>query len=240
MRTSSSKKIRPEIRAHCKRIRESLVDHLEHQLSPEEHQTVDEHLKACPYCSAEQAALNRTLVLLGQRDLPDPGETFWIDLRYRVRQKVREDRAVSARRPLIPVRAWVPVVVVASLLVFLLLWWSSHPQPPAPGRPPLLAHLEQEGLRSLEGLSERQLSIEDLDLAQTPGDSLAELLVAITHPLETLEKLLVRKNMAQNPDLWETVVEEEFGPKLSLEAMIEGLTEEQLNELSTRLKNISG
>jgi len=177
---------------------------------------------------------------MGQRILPDPDPVFWATLRYRVRRETKQVWAIPPRRPPVPVKAWVPAVVVASLLVFFFLWWSGVPQIPEPGRSPLLAQLEQEGLRSLQLLRESQIDIEDLQEAQTPGDSLVELLATIPGPMEILERALVRENVAQNPDLWEAAVQEEFAPELLLETMLEDLTEEQLKELSARLKNLMG
>jgi len=46
--------------------------------------------------------------------------------------------------------------------------------------------------------------------------------------------------MAENPDLWEAVIEEEYSSELSPEDLIEDLTKEQLKELSARLKSIMG
>jgi hypothetical protein len=240
MEKANPEKLRPEIRAHCQRVRKKLVEHLDDQLSQDERRAVDEHLRACPHCSAERAALKRTLGLMGQRILPDPDPAFWTALRYRVRRETKQTGAVPPLRPPIPARAWVPAVAFAALVVFLFLWWSSLPQLPAPGQSPLLAQLEQEGLRSLQELRESPIDIEDLQVTRTPGDSLVELLAVIPRPLETLERALVRENMLENPELWEMVVEEELAADFSLEAVLEDLTEEQLKELSAKLRNLMG
>jgi hypothetical protein len=240
MAKSSHKETSRRIRAHCKRVQASLVEHLENQLTPEEQRRVGQHLKVCPRCAAEKASLQKTLNLLGQRPLPEPDESFWMELRHGVRQGIREKEGTSRVRPPFPARAWVPAVVVASLFVFLFLWWSNHPQLPVPGQQPLLVHLEREGLRDLQMLQDSSLSIEELGLAKTPGDSLVELLMAVNRPAETLEMVLVRERAAESPDLWETVVEEELTPELSLEVILEDLTESQLMELLSRLEKIIG
>ncbi len=240
MGKSNPKETDRQIRTHCKQVRAFLVDHLEDQLPPEEQRMVDEHLKVCPRCAAERASLKQTLSLLNCRELPEPDESFWMELRCRVRQGIREEQAVSPRRPAVPVRAWAPAVAVASLLVFLFLWWSGHPQLPAPGGQSLLASLEQQGLRSLEKLGETLSDIEELEFARTPGDSLVELLAAIPHPAETLERTLMAEKMARDPDLWEAVIEEETLLQTTAEMLIEELSEDQLKRLSAKLKNLMG
>ena len=240
MAKSNLKEVSRRIRAHCKRVQASLVAYLENQLTPEEQRRVGQHLKVCPRCAAEKASLQKTLNLLGQRPFPEPDESFWMELRHGVRQGIREKEDLSRVTPPFPARAWVPAVVVASLFVFLFLWWSNRPQLPMPGPRPLLVHLEREGLRNLHMLQDSSPGIEDLGLAKTPGDSLVELLMAINRPAETLEMVLVRERVAESPDLWEMIVEEELTPKISLEVLLEDLTEPQLMELSSRLEKIIG
>jgi hypothetical protein len=240
MAKSSPKEGSRRIRAHCKVIQASLVAHLENQLAPEEQRRVDQHLNVCPRCTAERASLQKTLNLLSQRPLPEPDESFWMELRHGVRQGIREKEDISRVRPPFPARAWVPVVVVASLLVFLFLWWSRSPHPPVPGEGSLLAHLEQEGLRSLVQLRDDWLSMEEFEPAETTEDSLVVLLTTIPRPAVAIEQLLVREKMGEDPGLWETVIEEERAPESVLEDFLEDLSEPQLMELSSRLEKIIG
>jgi len=239
MGKSNPENIKPGSRSSCKRVRKALVEHLEHQLLLEEQRSIDEHLKVCPHCSAERAALKRTLDLLGQRNLPDPGSTFWSALRHRVRREVREMRVVPPRRPPLPAKAWVPAVAFASLVVLLFLWWSNLSLPTMLGQRPLLAQLRQEGLRNLEMLGKDPLSLEEIEFGQTPVDSLVELMVSISSPAQALEQMLVREQMAEDPDLWEAVLEEDVSEP-PLELLLDDLTESQLKELSSRLKKIIG
>ncbi len=240
MAISNPEKHSHQHRPRCRKVRASLVDHLEGLLSPQEGETVEEHLKVCPRCSAEKKALQHTLSLLSHRELPEPEENFWVELRYQVLRGVREKQAVSRRRPVVPAKAWVPAVAFACLMVFLFLWWSNPMLPPIPGGEPLLVHLEEEGLHSLRQLGESALSFDDIAAVRTPGDSLAELLASISRPEEMLERVLARDQMAENPDLWEDVVEEEFASKLPVEALLDDLNEGQLKELSLRLKQLMG
>ena len=227
-------------RAVCRRIQTSLVEHLEGQLGPEEGRTVEQHLKACPRCASELVSLRQTLNFLGHRELPEPDESFWMDLRYRVRQGIRDDRETAPRRRPVPAKSWVPAVAVASLIVFLFLWWTGHPQIPAPGRHSTLAHLEQRGQQSLETLSEMMTIDDELPTASTPGDSLAELLASVSQPDRILERVMMGEKMTQDPDLWEEIIMEETVAEAPLEVLIEELTEEQLKKLSDKLLNLTG
>lgn len=240
MAKPSPKEVSRPIRAHCKRVQASLVAYLENQLTPEEQRRVSEHLNVCPRCADEKASLQKTLNLLSQRPLPEPDESFWMELRHVVRQGIREKEDGSRVRPSFPARAWVPAVVVASLLVFLFLWWSRSPHPPVPGEGSLLAHLEQEGLRNLVQLGDDWLSMEEFEPAETTEDSLVVLLATIPRPALALEQLLVQEKMGEDPGLWETVIEEERAPESALEDLLEDLSESQLMELSSRLEKIIG
>ena len=240
MAKSSPKEISRRIQAHCKRVQASLLEHLENQLTPEEQRRVDQHLKVCPRCAAEKASLQKTLNLLSHRPLPEPDESFWMELRHGVRQGIREKEDISGVRPPLPARAWVPAVVVASLFVFLFLWWSNRPQLPVPGQRPLLVHLEREGLRNLVQLRDDWLSIEEFEPAETTEDSLVVLLATMPRPALALEQLLVREKMGEDPGLWETIIEEEHAPESALEDFLEDLSEPQLMELSSRLGKIIG
>jgi len=227
-------------RGDCRRIQSSLIEHLEGQLGPEEGRTVDEHLKACPRCASELVSLRQTLTFLGHRELAEPDEHFWMDLRYRVRQGIRDDReAAPGRRP-VPAKSWVPAMAVASLFIFLFLWWTSHPQVPAPWQRPTLAQLERSGQQSLETLSEMITIDDELPISYTPGDSLAELLVSVSQPDRILEQVMIGEKMTQDMDLWEEIIVEEAVAEAPLEMLIEELTEGQLKKLSDKLLNLTG
>jgi hypothetical protein len=239
MKTSDHKKSQQIDRSLCRHVQDILLDDLEGQLPAGEQEMVSSHLKVCPRCASERATMKQTLTLLDRRELPEPDESFWMELRYRVRQGISEDRSATPYRPAVPARAWVPAVVVASLLTFLFLWWAGHPQPPAPGISPLLSRLELEGQRSLRTLSKMDTQIDALEFTSSPGDSLVELLVAMPQPTVALERALIGEKMTRDPELWESVIEEEVLSERPVNLLIEELDEDQLRRLSTRLKNLT-
>jgi hypothetical protein len=227
-------------RISCRRVRAALVEYLEGQLRAAEQDMVAAHLKSCPRCAAEQMALKKTLSIMGQRDIPEPDQQFWMELKQRVRERIREDR-VSSRWPSpVPARTWAPAVVVAAVLVFLFLWWTQHPLPPAPGPEPILSRLELEGRQSLQALGQTDELPEAILVLGSPRDSLTSLLVVTPQPTEVLERALIGTKMAENPDLWESVIEEKTYSLRPLDALIEELSEEQLRKLSARLSRLMG
>jgi hypothetical protein len=88
-------------------------------------------------------------------------------------------------------------------------------------------------------LGKDPLSLQEMELAQTPVDSLVELMASIPQPAKAVEQLLVREKMVEDPELWEAVLQEDVS-QLPLEALLDDLTELQLKELSSRLKKIMG
>jgi hypothetical protein len=240
MAKSNPKQSNRQSRAVCRRIQSSLIEHLEGQLAPEEGRTIDEHLSICPRCASELVSLRQTLSFLEHRELPEPDESFWMDLRYRVRQGIRKERPTAPSRPPIPAKAWVPAAAMASLFVFLFLWWTSHPRMPSPGQRPVLAQLEQMGQQSLETLSAIFTVDEELPIAHTPGDSLVELLASTSQPERALARLMIGEKMAQDPNFWEDIILEKAMAEAPVELLIEELTEGQLKRLSDRLLNLTG
>jgi hypothetical protein len=227
-------------RPSCRRVRAKLVEYLEGQLPIAEQEMMTNHLNRCRRCAAERTTLKNTLMVLNNRVLCEPEETFWLDLRYRVRQGIREGKSASAHRPSVTAKIWVPAVVIASVLVFLFLWWAGHPRPPVPGSGPMLSRLELEGPRSLRELGQMQEEVVGHLSAGSPGDSLADLLVAVPRPTETIERALLSGKMAEDPSLWQFIIEEEMFLETPLEELIEDLTEDQLRILSARLGRLMG
>jgi hypothetical protein len=246
MKTSNHKKNQNPTRSQCRHVQDVLLDDLEGQLTAGEHETVSAHLKECSRCASERATLRRTLDLLGRRELPEPDERFWMDLKYRVRQGIRDDRRdAAAVGPPAPVRVWVPAVVTACFIVFLFFWWAGRPGAPVPGTSPLLSNIERQGQRSLKLLGQLhpemdQDDIVEVDIGLSPSDELVDLLASIPQPALTMERALIGEKMAQDPELWESVIEEETLSETPVELLIEELNEDQLSRLSARLRNEMG
>jgi len=240
MRTSAENSERHQRRISCRRVRAALVDYLEDQLPADDRDRVTAHLQRCPRCAVERTEMEKTFSLLGRRELPEPDERFWMDMRRRVREGLREDRAPHRQTSPVPARAWAPAVAVAAAFVFLFLWWVHHPLPPAPGPEGMLSRLEMEGRQSLIELVQSPDAAEALPSLSSPGDSLSSLLAATARPSQILEKALIGMKMAQQPDLWGSVIEEEIYAQRPVEELLGELSETELEKLSARLSRLAG
>jgi hypothetical protein len=240
MKTSAEKTTRHHRRMSCRRVQAALVDYLEGQLPADDQDRVTAHLHGCPRCAAERTALRKTLDLLDRRELPEPDERFWMDMKQRVREGLREEQAPRRQPSPVPARAWAPAVAMAAAVVFLFLWWVHHPLPPAPGPDGMISRLELEGRQSLTALVRSPGVAETLPALSSPGDSLTVLLAAASRPSKTLEQALIGTKMEQQPDLWGSVIEEEISSQQPLEALLDELSEDGLRELSARLSRLAG
>lgn len=103
----------------CTKIDSMLSSYLDGELRPEERRLVEAHLKACPHCAAELAALERTAA--GTRLFPFPGLSP--DFTERVLDQIQ------SRRPgvvLLPILAWsLAGLALASGLTLAVLALSS-------------------------------------------------------------------------------------------------------------------
>lgn len=240
MRTSAEKSEPHPRRMSCRRVRAILVDYLEDQLPADEQGRISAHLQSCKRCAAERAALKKTLVLLSRREVPEPDERFWMEMKRRVRQELGEERTPRRQPAPVPVRTWAPAVAVAAAVVFLFLWWAHLPTPPAPGPDRMLSRVELEGRQSLLALGQNSDLSETLAMSGSPKDSLTSLLAAASRPSEILEQALIGSRMRQQPDLWGTVIEEEISSHQPVEELLQELSEAQLRTLSARLSRLTG
>jgi len=240
MKTSAERNERHHRRISCRRVQDALVDHLEGQLPVDEQDRVSAHLQRCSRCAAERTALKKTLQVLSRRELPEPDERFWMEMKQRVRERLREDQVPDRQPSPVPVRTWAPAVAVAATVVFLFLWWTHHPGPPAPGPERMLSQLELQGRQSLMALGRGPDITEALPLPSSPGDSLTSLLATISQPSEMLSQALIGTKIRQRPDLWGPVIEEEIYSQRPVDALLEELSEAQLRKLSARLSRLAG
>jgi hypothetical protein len=82
----------------CHRVHRLLPDYIGDELSLEKREQVEQHLKECPACRAELAALQGVWDGLAGQALPQKGEEFWQGLTARVMSAVRRKRPLPAER----------------------------------------------------------------------------------------------------------------------------------------------
>ena len=106
----------------CHRVQKLLPDYIGDELSATQREHVEEHLKACPDCRAELAALQGVWEGLAKQPLPQKGEEFWEGFTTGVMREVRRKRPIpeQKRSPflfpgwkvLLPAAATVAVIIV--------------------------------------------------------------------------------------------------------------------------------
>jgi predicted anti-sigma-YlaC factor YlaD len=104
--------------------REVLIDFAEGELSRQQIEQIEAHLKTCSDCSSYVESLKRTYALLAQDSVPEPSPGYWA---YFARRVTR--RAQSKRRR----RVWILVPgAAAAALVLMMVWWGGEMSVPEP------------------------------------------------------------------------------------------------------------
>ena len=106
----------------CHRVQRLLPDYIGDELSATKREHVEEHLEACPDCSAELAALQGLWEGLAQQPLPQKEEEFWGTFTTGVMKEVRRKRPVPVKekspllfpgwKVILPAAATVAVIIV--------------------------------------------------------------------------------------------------------------------------------
>lgn len=79
--------------------KERLIEALYGELDAAEKERHELHLRSCPACASEQAALAATLRLMDKRERPDPGPEFWAGYWDRLSRRMVWEAAGEERRP---------------------------------------------------------------------------------------------------------------------------------------------
>jgi len=76
----------------CEDVTELLSGYLDNALDQDERSWVEEHLRHCPHCASELAALRATLALVQELDEVEPPPDFRVNLRKRIVSERRRER----------------------------------------------------------------------------------------------------------------------------------------------------
>lgn len=79
--------------------KDRMVEALYGELEAAEKQRYELHLRSCPACASEHAALESTLRLMDKRERPDPGREFWDGYWDRLSRRMVWESAGEDRRP---------------------------------------------------------------------------------------------------------------------------------------------
>ncbi len=84
----------------CNDVQNMTVSYLELDGDPDRIREITAHLETCPACRSEMEAVRQVLVRVKQRQVPDPGESFWREFPKSVQAALlRERMAVSSALP---------------------------------------------------------------------------------------------------------------------------------------------
>lgn len=123
--------------------KDRMAEALYGELGPADKESFDRHLRDCPDCASEYAALQATLGIMNKRERPDPGPEFWDGYWDRLSKRllwesIEEGRAPSlaARllRPFASLPRWSLQAAAAAALLFLGVFVGSRliPRPEGP------------------------------------------------------------------------------------------------------------
>lgn len=213
----------------CHRVQKLLPDYIGDELSAKKRERVEQHLEACPDCSAALATLQGVWAGLAQQPLPQKGEEFWGTFTAGVMRKIRKKRLIPAEKKspvsfpgwkvLLPAAGAAVVIIVGVIALRGGLWPVGMGQWTAQDEQDALVEVAQSfSLAPLvteeEDPFDRGVSLNGLTLAaQEPGIALKETeMAALT---EALTQLFGEEDLYENVEELEEGELEEFDQLLS-------------------------
>jgi hypothetical protein len=171
----------------CQQALDTLPDFLEGRLQGSELSELESHLETCQSCRQEQMEIAQVLGILDKREIPEPGEFFWSELRNRVHDELDGKRGPAIRLAF-PKPSTAPLFAAATVLLFLAIWWTLPSDRHEHLLHPYLTQIEMEAERSLADLSWDHSQNQDL---------VEEVFEAGTGPSSGTHELLGRLSEAQ-------------------------------------------
>jgi len=108
--------------------KDRMAEALYGELGPGEQESFDRHLRDCPACASEYAALEATLRVMDKRERPDPGPAFWEGYWDRLSKRMLWESIEEGRSPSLAARflrpfsrlpRWSLQAAAAAALLFL-------------------------------------------------------------------------------------------------------------------------
>jgi len=125
----------------CEEFKNKLIDYFENQLSEQEYKKYREHLRYCRQCQKEYGAVKKLYEILDTDEVVLPEETFFDDLRLRVRREKMRFRSSILQNI---IKIFVPIFAAAAILLIL-----SRPETTVEIAVPTSALIEDEEIASL-------------------------------------------------------------------------------------------
>jgi len=89
----------------CREVEIQLIAFYEGQLDRPDAERIRGHLEECHRCREELASIERVLSALQSQRLPDPGEVFWKEFPWNVRNALSHEGLMHSENPALP-RVW--------------------------------------------------------------------------------------------------------------------------------------
>ena len=123
--------------------KDRMAEALYGELGPAEKESFDRHLRDCPDCASEYAALEATLRIMDKRERPDPGPEFWNGYWGRLSKRMLWESIEEGRSPSLAARLFRPfarlprwslqaAAAAALLLLGILVGSRLIPRPEGP------------------------------------------------------------------------------------------------------------
>ncbi len=82
----------------CKIVRKKMVEAVYSELPADEQKQFFQHIDSCPDCRKEFVALQKTLGMMNNRQIPDPGEDYWGNYWQNLQQRINETNKTKETR----------------------------------------------------------------------------------------------------------------------------------------------
>lgn len=128
----------------CSKTKDLMIEALYGELDAAEKERFELHLRSCPACASERAALAATLRLMDKRERPDPGPEFWDGYWDRLSRRMLWESTEGERgpslverlvRPLARLPRWSLQAAGAAALLLVGILVGSRLIPPSGGGP---------------------------------------------------------------------------------------------------------
>ncbi len=210
----------------CEEIQHYLPDYVVGSVEASVKEEIDVHLRHCPHCQRELAAMEQTVATLRRDTIQQPSETYWTNLLPRIHQRLQQAQHSPKEAPLWLHRFAIPFASL--LIVILILTRFVHFEESVRSRPKDLRVI----LQNMDSWDVHEY------LAQSRSVSIGENTV---DRLETLSsvfdeeriKAILARNLSE-----EGIIQAMSGDVLftNIEPQLEGLDEKDIETVLIRLK----
>lgn len=200
----------------CRDCQDLLIDYLDGSLHQGEAQVLQDHLRGCPACQKEEAALMAVL-REARAPLSEPAELFWVNFLPRVRERIAARPEPWFSLFFKPAVGWGSLSLATLALLAGLLFWRMSPAWRA--AEPKAFQSDYLTYETGDGLDEHLAQVIETSKDQTEAKR------------KVFEKLSPKDNQGQGTQV-------KPGDSEDLDNLLQGLTPEQKNVLDQKIKEL--